>query len=367
MHIANVFLVALCFLSGIHSVQASEAAWFTILKPDGSPFKNTSLYIYDGDIKFKASGKQYPYGDAAKEKHYYLGEAVTDEHGNFGIKVQNYTQRSLLLVMGSVYYAIRIEKSDSLGHTPSQDHIRYVEWEDDSRRVKANHIYSWRKNSIVTIPLSADPLPVKTVERLVLKAYYASKLAPNMPRLEHEKIDALFKPLRTLTYSYALRNDVHRAMTCDHLTLRAYAATYLGRYGVAESVPFLIDALSDESAHVGANYKYAGMATTRHRANLALKDLVGEDFGFQWDAPLDERKTAINQWKNWMAERDVFINMMRRYMADNELNNYNFYRVHMNKEKTEWWASLMMDPPRPGSPALVIDRETHEIRLIKGR
>ena len=367
MNIFKILLLMFSFLGGIHSAHASEAAWFTILKPDGSPFKNTSLYIYDGDIEFKANGKLYPYGDAAKGKHYYLGEAITDEHGNFGVKVQNYMQRSLVLVAGSVYYAVKIDKSDGLGHTPSQDHIRYVEWEDGSTRVKANHIYNWRTQNVITIPLSGDPLPEKPADRLILKTVYVSRLAPYMSGLETKKIDALFKPLKTLTYSYGLENDVHRAMTGGHLTLRAYAATYLGKYGTVESVPFLIDALSDESAHVGASYKDSGMATTRHRAHLALKNLVGEDFGFVWNAPIEERETAINEWREWLNERNIILDKAHAYLKEQAMENYKPYRSHLNADKTNWGVALTETPPDIGSPVLIIDRETHDIKILRGR
>lgn len=367
MNIVRIAILIFCFLGGIHSAYASEAAWFTILKPNGSPFKNTSIYIYNGDIEFDSRGNEYSYGDKAKERSHFLSEAITDEYGNFGIKIQNYSQRNFILVAGSVYYAVQIEKSDSLGYTPSQDHIRYVEWEDNSTRVKANHIYNWREKTVVTIPLSKAPLPEVQADRIILKAYYLRKLAPFMSPLEQSKIDALSKSLETLTYHYDLQDDVHRAMTGDYLTFRAYAATYLGKYGVVESVPFLIDALSDESAHVGANYKDAGMATTRHSAHLALKELVGEDFGFVWNAPIAERETAINKWKEWLNERNIILDKVATYLTNNKMEDYKPYRAHLKStDKKQWAVALTRDPPTLGAPILFIDRVTYDIQILRG-
>lgn len=361
------FLVFMMVLVCGNFAHASEAAWFTILKPDGSAFKNTSVYIYNGDVKFDSRGNEYPYGQKAKERGHYLAEAITDENGNFGIRIQNFSQRSFIFVVGSVYYPVMISKSDDLAHTPSDDHIRFVEWEDNSTRVKANHIYNWREMSVVTYPLDGAPLPAKSAERIILNTYYAPRLAPYLSSLEQGKIDALFTPLKALTYNYNLKEDVHRALVSDHFTLRAYAATYLGKYGTVESATRLIDALSDESVHVGANYRDAGMATTRHRAALALKDLVGEDFGFVWNAPARERKIAVNRWKEWLNERDIILDKVQVYIEAQNLVEFEPYRAHLNAEKDEWGVSLTETPPRLGPPVLTIDRATHEIRLIKGR
>ena len=130
--------------------------------------------------------------------------------------------------------------------------------------------------------------------------------------------------LETMTYEYGLLDGVHRALTGNQLTYRAYAATYMGKHGTYESAPLLIDALSDESAHVGANYVDAGMATTRHRAALALKELTGEDFGFVWDDPIEKREEAIEKAGKWLAERDLVIEKIRTYLKDNNLDEWGY-------------------------------------------
>lgn len=90
-----------------------------------------------------------------------------------------------------------------------------------------------------------------------------------------------------------------QALVGPQTTLRAHAATLLGDTGDKRAIPFLIDALSDESMHVGANYLDPGDATTRHRANKALRKLTGQDFGFVWNDPKDDRDAAIQRWIAW--------------------------------------------------------------------
>lgn len=96
---------------------------------------------------------------------------------------------------------------------------------------------------------------------------------------------------------------LYQALIGPQLTLRAYAARELGKYGDGTSVPYLIDALSDESMHVGAGYIKPGMNTTRYWANESLKTLTGEDFGFVWDDFIPKRNEAISQWRDWYQKR----------------------------------------------------------------
>jgi len=201
----------------------------------------------------------------------------------------------------------------------------------------------------------------------LLGSWPPERIAPETKPLGSEEIDKLFEPLGSLKYNYNLRDVVHQALVSDHLTLRAYAATYLGKYGTVDSVAYLIDALSDESGHVGANYLDPAMATTRHRAKLALTELTGEDFGYEWNAPLPKRGLAIEQWIMWFNERNVVIDKVLQYLEENDLGEYDIYRMHLNPDKTEWATSLTLDPPRPGAPGLYINRKTYEIRLLRGR
>ncbi len=92
---------------------------------------------------------------------------------------------------------------------------------------------------------------------------------------------------------------LYAALTAPQTTLRAYAATALGKAGDKQAVPYLIRALADHSTHVGAHYVEPGMATTRYRANQSLKTLTGKDFGFVWNASDVDQKSAIQKWIAW--------------------------------------------------------------------
>lgn len=92
---------------------------------------------------------------------------------------------------------------------------------------------------------------------------------------------------------------VYQSLVGPQTALRAEAARYLGSHGDEASVPHLIDALRDQTCHVGAKYPSAGMATTRFWANDSLKRLTGEDFGFVWEDPIGERDQAVSRWRDW--------------------------------------------------------------------
>jgi ankyrin repeat protein len=92
---------------------------------------------------------------------------------------------------------------------------------------------------------------------------------------------------------------IYQSLIGPQTALRAYAARYLGTHGNGTSIPYLIDALADESMHVGAEYPEAGMATTRYWANDSLKKLTGKDFGFIWNDPKNKRDEAIKRWQQW--------------------------------------------------------------------
>ena len=92
---------------------------------------------------------------------------------------------------------------------------------------------------------------------------------------------------------------LHQGLFAGQMTVRAHSALLLGDQGDRSSVPYLIDALSDQSMHVGVNYPEAGMATTRYWANESLKKLTKKAFGFIWNDPEAKRSKAIQQWREW--------------------------------------------------------------------
>jgi hypothetical protein len=130
---------------------------------------------------------------------------------------------------------------------------------------------------------------------------YVDPVAPYMDPLPDEKIDIIFKKIENK--EIILTKTLHQALKSSQLTLRAYAARELGNQGDETSIPYLIDVLSDESSHVGANYIEPGMATTRYWANESLKKLTGEDFNFVWNDPKEKRTQAIFSWQQWYFDK----------------------------------------------------------------
>ena len=128
-------------------------------------------------------------------------------------------------------------------------------------------------------------------------AFAGERLMVNVPEVSPEMEPVLFERLHdgeTVEQKW-----LYAALTAQQTTLRAYAATALGKAGDKRAVPYLIQALSDQSMHDGANYVEPGMATTRYRANQSLKALTGMDFGFIWNAPEADRERAVQKWIAW--------------------------------------------------------------------
>jgi len=125
----------------------------------------------------------------------------------------------------------------------------------------------------------------------------AAPLAKALPPLPEQEYGRIFNahqskekvPIKLL----------HQGLFADQTYIRARSAALLGDKGNVTSVPYLIDALSDQSMHVGVLYLEAGMETTRYWANASLKKLTKKDFGFVWDDPEDRRNQSIQQWINW--------------------------------------------------------------------
>jgi HEAT repeat protein len=134
----------------------------------------------------------------------------------------------------------------------------------------------------------------------VLTLIVTSRAEPEpSPSLSDEDITRTFQ--RIARGEQIERDTLLRALVCDQTTLRARAAHLLGESGDLSVVPALITALSDDSSHVGANYRDPAMCTTRWWANESLKRLTKQDFGFRWDASIAEREIAINKWRVWAS------------------------------------------------------------------
>jgi hypothetical protein len=93
---------------------------------------------------------------------------------------------------------------------------------------------------------------------------------------------------------------IRRGLVGSQMTYRAESAQWFIEHGTVEDVPYLIDALSDDSMHKGANYPLAGMATTRYWANVALIVICKTSYDYQWDSPKEKREYSISQWiQHW--------------------------------------------------------------------
>lgn len=338
-------LLTLIIFFAAHTALAAETAKFHISTPDGKPLKNMMIYVFDGDIYSKGSASElYPYGAAAKAKPTYLGEVQTDDKGTFILNPQSYAQHNLVFAAGSIYFPIGVEKAIDLAHTLSDDHIRVAQWADSTGKIQANYIYNWREQNVVKYTDQGSSLPQKPAPYIELNTVYLTRLAPISVPLAQSDINHLLLQLKTPVYQIDLLDKAQRAITSSDATLRGYAATYLGKFGTYESVPYMIDALDD--------------AEVENAAALALKDLTGENFSAD---------TA--KWKDWLNERNLVIAKVDKYLVDTGRTELKIYRIHLNAEKTQWGASLQKrnGPSEIGAPALSIDRQTGAIDFIMGR
>jgi hypothetical protein len=122
-------------------------------------------------------------------------------------------------------------------------------------------------------------------------------LAPRVKPLTHAEIEQwMGKVVPSVEISKSI---IRRGLISSQLSLRADCARYLAFRGGMTDLPYLIDALSDKSEHLGALYPYAGMSTTRYWANVALISISKVDFGFNWDDTEAKRKEAIKLWQNY--------------------------------------------------------------------
>jgi hypothetical protein len=142
-------------------------------------------------------------------------------------------------------------------------------------------------------------LLILLVSNIALAEMDMTPLAPTIGPLPQELIPVLFEKIEKNEKIEI--NLLHQALNGPQTALRADAARILGEQGNETSIPYLIDALSDESMHVGAKYPEAGMVTTRYWANESLKKLTKEDFGFIWNDP--ERIHAIIKWRKWYIKK----------------------------------------------------------------
>lgn len=140
----------------------------------------------------------------------------------------------------------------------------------------------------------------KTLAALLLcsGAFAADPIAPKVEAIDS---DALVPALSAQGDFRSHAATIRRGLVSSQMTDRARCAQWFIEHGTIEDVPYLIDALSDESAHVGAEYPLAGMATTRYWANVALIVICKTSYDYQWDAPKEKREYSISLWQqHWV-------------------------------------------------------------------
>lgn len=126
-------------------------------------------------------------------------------------------------------------------------------------------------------------------------------LAEDPPLLTSEERSKLAERLRT--NEPLTEPELHQIARGGQLTYRAWACSRAGELGDEDAVPWLIDHLHDDSAHVGIKYAEPGGNTTRWHAHGALKKLTDQDFGYAWDAPEEDRTAAAAKWAEWWRAR----------------------------------------------------------------
>ena len=144
-----------------------------------------------------------------------------------------------------------------------------------------------RKLTLLLLVFSLFIMQLKAFEPL------GRQLRP-LPKQKYERIFNAFHTREKVPIKL-----LHRGLFAEQTTVRAYSASLLGDHGDRTSVLYLIDALSDQTRHVGARYAEQGMYTTRYWANESLKKLTGEDFSFIWDDSDEKRNKSIQRWREW--------------------------------------------------------------------
>ena len=144
-----------------------------------------------------------------------------------------------------------------------------------------------------------DAVPVaepRARDQEVVAVDFQEPLAPGLYPLSGEELNTCWDKLTA--GEHVNKTDIRRGLVSSQTTFRADCARYLARHGTVEDLPYLIDALSDESLHVGALYPHGGMATTRYWANVALICITRQDLGYRWDDSPQKRQQAINRWRS---------------------------------------------------------------------
>jgi len=92
----------------------------------------------------------------------------------------------------------------------------------------------------------------------------------------------------------------HKGLGSPQPKTRYASVQALASTGDESSIPFLIDALADDTVFYGNGiYENPGMYTVRYWANEALVKITGQDFHFKWDDSPPARDGIVLRWRNW--------------------------------------------------------------------
>ena len=87
------------------------------------------------------------------------------------------------------------------------------------------------------------------------------------------------------------RSALYRDFQAEDPAVRMEAVKTAARLQDRQSLPYLVDRLTDSEAEV------------RFAAIMALKEMTGEDRGYRYYEPAAQRAEAVGRWRQWLASR----------------------------------------------------------------
>ena len=156
--------------------------------------------------------------------------------------------------------------------------------------------YKWKANLVLTKGKTMNRLILFLLSISISTAILAEEKVL-LPQFEKDFNNTLHKALNAKKDFRSHAKIIRRGLLGNQMTYRALSAQWFIKHGTIEDVPYLINSLSDESSHKGANYPLAAMATTRYWANVALISICKTSYDYQWNASKEKRKYSIDLWQ----------------------------------------------------------------------
>lgn len=161
----KLMLALLMFVGGC--TDHPEKVKFRIVEEaTGVPLKNRELNICRF-VYFKLKpGAPSPY--LAKDASWYITSVTTNENGIFSLDLSSIEAMDIVVAPGRGYNIVRFERSLDLAHTKSADHIRIVQFEPGTTRVRSNMIYDLKQRVVRIIPISGQAIEEKPYKEILL-------------------------------------------------------------------------------------------------------------------------------------------------------------------------------------------------------